>query len=117
MDIQSVSGYAPHLASPGGSTPGDSITELAQQHGVTRESLLEFVRSKIQDTRTANGERPLDPATLDRAIGHALDNGREQPAHGAADQAGAEPVPAGYTSMARSVPARPALAGSISVFA
>jgi hypothetical protein len=116
VDIQSVSGYAPQVAAPAGPTPGDPIAELAQQHGVTRESLLEFVRSKIQETRTANGEAPLDSATLDRAIGHALDQGG-QPADGAASRADADPLPTGYTSTARSVPERPVGVGSISVFA
>jgi transposase-like protein len=120
VDIQPVSGYAPHIAAPG--APGaptheDSITDLAQQHGVTRESLLEFVRSKIQQTRAANGESPVDRATLDRAIGHALDHGGQQPADGAAAAVREEPVPAGYTSTARSVQARPAVASSISVLA
>jgi hypothetical protein len=117
VDIQPVSGYAPDVAAPSAPAPGDSITNLAQQHGVTRESLLEFVRSKIQETRTANGEAPLDLTTLDRAIGHALDHGQQQPADGDVAGAGAEPVPAGYTKTARSVLERPAGVGSISVFA
>jgi hypothetical protein len=119
VDIQSVSGYAPNVAAPSAPAPGDAITNLAQQHGVTRESLLEFVRSKIQETRTANGEAPLDQATLDRAIGHALDHGQQQPADGdvAGAGAGSELVPVGYTSTARSVPERPAGVGSVSVFA
>jgi transposase-like protein len=96
VDIQPASGYAPHVAAP-----GDSITELAQQHGVSRESLLEFVRSKIQQARDDNGEPPLDHETLDRALTQTLDDARG----------------AGYTSNARTVPQRAGVSGSISVFA
>jgi hypothetical protein len=75
---------------------------LAQQHGVSRESLLEFVRSKIEQTREDSGEPPVDHETLDRALTQTLHDARG----------------AGYTSNARSVPQRTgAPGGTISVFA
>lgn len=118
MDIQPASGYAPHVAAPGGSTPGESITDLAQQHGVSRESLLEFVRSKIQQTRQDNGEPPLDQATLDHVLSQSLGDGQPADGEGDGDGATAEAGgPAGYTSSARSVPERTGVSGSISVFA
>jgi transposase-like protein len=98
VDIQPASGYVTPVAS----TSGDSIAELAQQHGVSRESLLEFVRSKIEQTRADSGEPPVDSATLDRALTRTLDDARG----------------AGYTSNARSVPQRASVpGGTISVFA
>jgi hypothetical protein len=97
VEIQPAGGYAPHIAS----TPNDSITELAQQHGVSRESLLEFVRSKIDQNRADTGEPPVDHETLEGALTQTLDDARG----------------AGYTSNARSVPERPAVTGTISVFA
>ena len=93
MDIQPASGYAPHIAS----TPSDSIT----QHGVSRESLLEFMRSKIDQSREDTGEPPVDHETLDRALTQTLDDARG----------------AGYTSNARSVPQRAGVPGTISILA
>ena len=93
-----MSGYAPHVAS----TPSDSISELAQQHGVSRESLLEFVRSKVDQARQDSGEPPLDHETLDQALTQTLDDARG----------------AGYTSNARSVPERAGVSGgTISILA
>jgi transposase-like protein len=100
VDISPVSTSAP----PAG---GASITDLARQHGVSRHALLEFVRSKIQETRAASGQPPLDEGTLDEVISHTLGHGDEEP----------ETASAGYTSSARSVPERAGGAGSISVFA
>jgi transposase-like protein len=98
VDIQPATRYAPHVAS----TPGDSIGELAQQHGVSRESLLEFVRSKVDHARQDSGEPPLDHETLDQALTQTLDDARG----------------AGYTSNARSVPERAGVSGgTISIFA
>jgi len=97
VDIQPASGYAPPVVS----TPSDSITELAQQHGVSRESLLEFVRSKIDQAREDSDEPPVDHETLDRALTQTLDDARG----------------AGYTSSARSVPERARVSGTISVLA
>ena len=102
MDIQPASGYAPNVPAP-----GESITELAQQHGVSRESLLEFVRAKIQQSREDNGEPRLDDATLDWVLS-------QSPDEGAVGDAG---EPAGYTSNARSAPKRSGVSGTISVFA
>jgi hypothetical protein len=107
--MQPISGYA--------STAGDSITALAEQHGVSRESLLEFVRAKVQQTQQDGEQTRLDRATLERAISQTLDHAPQPPADDPAASPGDESVPIGYTSNARSVPARPAAAPGISVFA
>jgi hypothetical protein len=115
VDIQPVSGLAANGA-PGGATPGASITELAQQHGVSRESLAQFVQSKIQQTRAANGQPPLDQSTLDELVDHALDHNRGRSA-GTDDPASEAPGPAGYTAAAQRTIGRPGTSGRISILA
>ncbi len=111
-----MSGYTPQLVAAGGATPGSSITELAQQHGVSRDSLVEFVQGKIQQSRQANGQPPLDQTTLDQLIDHALDQDRQQ-GYGA-DESGAEgPASAGYTASAQRTGDRPPATGRISILA
>jgi transposase-like protein len=116
VDIQPVSGLAANLAAAGGATPGASITELAKQHGVSRESLIQFVQSKIQQTREANGEAPLDQSTLDQLVDHALDRNGGRGA-GADATASDEPASAGYTATAQRTSGRAAASGSISILA
>jgi transposase-like protein len=116
VDIQPLSGLAANAAAAGGATPGASITELAQQHGVSRDSLLQFVQSKIQQTREANGQPPLDQSTLDQLVDHALDHNRGQGA-GTDGSASDEPASAGYTAAAQRTAGRAGTPGSISIFA
>jgi transposase-like protein len=113
VDIQTVGGYGPHVASP----QSDSLTELARQHGVSRESLLEFVRSKIQETQEANGQPTVDRDTLEEAISQTLDHDRDQPADGAPADADEPTTLTSYTSAARSVTERGPVANSISILA
>ena len=116
MDIQSVGGYTPQLVAPGGAAPGASITELAQQHGVSRASLVELVQSKIQQSRQANGQPPLDQTTLDQIIDHALDQNRGQGA--GTDESEAEGASAArYTATAQRTADGERAAGSISILA
>jgi transposase-like protein len=116
VNIQSVSGYTPQLVAAGGSTPGASITDLAQQHGVSRESLVGLVQSKIQQTRQANGQPPLDQTTLDQIIDHALDQDRGQGA--GMDESEAEGASAArYTATAQRTADHQRAAGSISILA
>ncbi len=110
-----MSGSPSQLVAGGGATPGASITDLAQQHGVSRESLVALVQSKIQQSRQASGQAPLDQTTLDQLIDHALDPDRGQ---GATDESQAEgPASAGYTAGAQRTADRPRAAGSISILA
>jgi len=110
--IQSVSGYSPPVTSQ----PGDSITELARQHGVSRESLLELVQTKIQQAREANGQPPLDQATLDQVLDHKLDGGGSQTDD--EGEAASDPVGApAYTANAQLTADRPRVTGSISILA
>jgi hypothetical protein len=90
-----------------------SITELAQQHGVPRESLAALVRARIQQVREATGEPPVDRAALDRV----LDADSEHETAGDAAPDGDETPVAAYTSSATVAPARAPSAGSISVYA
>jgi transposase-like protein len=119
VDIQPVSGLAANaaiVAAPGSATPGASISELAQQHGVSRESLVQFVQSKIQQTREANGEPPLDQSALDDLVDHALDHNRGR-GTGADGSASDEPTSAGYTATAQRAAARAGASRAISILA
>ena len=111
-----MSGLTPNIAAGGGAAPGAQITELAQQHGVSRESLVQYVQTKIQETREANGQPPLDQSTLDQLVDHALDQNR---GHGAGtdDSATDEPAGDGYTASAQRTAVRGGGSGSISVLA
>ena len=111
-----MGGYTPQLIAAGGATPGASITDLAQQHGVSRESLVEFVQSKIQQSRQANGQSPLDQTTLDQLIDHALEQDRQQGAGPDESQAD-EPASPGYTASAQRTADSPRATGSISILA
>jgi hypothetical protein len=55
---------------------GQSIAALAEQQGVPRESVAQFVAGQIQQARTYSGQPPLDQEALDRMVGRALDRGR-----------------------------------------
>jgi hypothetical protein len=112
-----MSGLTPNAAAAGGATPGASITELAQQHGVSRESLVEFVQAKIQQARQESGQPPLDQSTLNQMTGHTLDRG-DGTAGDADGSADAETLPAGgYTSSAQRAAGGAGTAGRISILA
>jgi hypothetical protein len=114
VEIQPTSGLAPQIAAAGGGAPSASITDLAQQHGVSRESLVQYVQTKIQQTREANGQPPLEQSTLDQLVDHALD-----PEHGQGGDASSaeEPAAGGYTATAQRASERPLATGSISILA
>ena len=116
MAIQSVTGYTPQLVAAGGAMTGSSITELAQQHGVSRESLVDLVQTRIQQTRQANGQPPLDQTTLDQIIDHALDRNGGQ-GTGTDESQADRPAPAGYTASAHRTGDRPRATGTISILA
>ena len=69
---------------------GSSITGLAQQQGVSRDSVVQSVQSQIQQKRQAGGLPPVDQTTLDRLVNRALDRSRgaQVSAAGAADTDG-----------------------------
>lgn len=111
-----MGGYTPQLVAAGGATAGASITDLAQQHGVSRDSLVELVQSKIQQTRQAQGQPPLDQTTLDQIIDHALDQNPGQSA--GTDESEAEGASATrYTATAQRTAEHQRAAGSISILA
>jgi hypothetical protein len=116
VQIQPVSGPTANVATAGGATPGGSISELAQQHGVSREALVQFVETKIQQGRETSGQPPLDQSTLDQLVDHALDHNRGQGAGG--DEPVAEdPASAGYTASAQRAASRGGALGTISILA
>jgi hypothetical protein len=88
-----------------------SLTDIAQQHDVPRESLAALVRARVQQTREANGEPPIDQVALDRVL-HGDDTSAGDPASDSA-----EAPPPAYTSSARVAPARQLSSGSISIYA
>ena len=54
---------------------GASITALAAQTGVSRESLVTQVTDQIQQRRSALGLAPQDATTINRMINRAFDRG------------------------------------------
>ena len=63
---------------------GSSITDLAQQQGVSRSSLVQSVEAKIQQSGQANGQSPVDQTVLDRLLNRAFDHHRRPQATGTA---------------------------------
>jgi hypothetical protein len=55
---------------------GQSIAGLAEQQGVPREAVAQFVGAQIQQARSYSGQPPLDQGALDRMVDRALDRGR-----------------------------------------
>jgi hypothetical protein len=55
---------------------GSSITDLAQQQGVSRDDLVKSVESQIQQRRQADGQQPLDQTALDHMVNRAFDRHR-----------------------------------------
>ena len=55
---------------------GQSIAGLAEQQGVPRESVAEFVSAQIQQARSYSGQPSLDQEALERMVDRALDRGR-----------------------------------------
>ncbi len=55
---------------------GQSIAGLAEQQGVPREAVAQFVAAQIQQARSYSGQAPLDEGSLDRMVDRALDRGR-----------------------------------------
>jgi predicted 2-oxoglutarate/Fe(II)-dependent dioxygenase YbiX len=57
---------------------GASIAGLAQQQGVSANSIVQSIESQVQKTRQANGQAPLDQSTLDRMITRAVNHPRHR---------------------------------------
>ena len=55
---------------------GQSIAALAEQQGVPREAMGQFVGAQIQQARIYSGQPPLDQGALERTVERALDRGR-----------------------------------------
>lgn len=84
---------------------GQSIAGLAEQQGVPREAVAQFVGAQIQQARSYSGQPPLDEGALARTVDRALDRGRAKAAGGteeaAAPAAGGAGGVGAYASNAR----------------
>ena len=95
---------------------GQSLAGLAEQQGVTRESLGTFIGAQIQRARLYSGQPSLDDAGLERLVNRALDRGRPQDAGTpTAPQTFEAVATATYASNARPLPADGPAGGKISL--
>ena len=96
---------------------GQSLASLAEQQGVSRESLGSFIGAQIQRARMYSGQLPLDQDALDRTVDRALDRGRRQDADASAPppQTLEAAATATYASNARSLSPPTPAGGSISL--
>jgi hypothetical protein len=96
---------------------GQSLASLAEQQGVSRESLGSFIGAQIQRARMYSGQLPLDQDALDRTVDRALDRGRQQDADASAPppQTLEAAATATYASNARSLSPPTPAGGSISL--
>jgi hypothetical protein len=98
---------------------GRSIAGLAEQQGVPRESVAEFVGSQIQQARITSGQPMLDQSALERMVDRALDRGRPTASSGG-DREAASPSAGGvgaYASNARATSAGVPAGRTISLLA
>jgi lambda repressor-like predicted transcriptional regulator len=96
---------------------GQSIAGLAEQQGVSRESIATFVGSQIQRARQLSGQVQLDQDALERTVDRALDRKRPQEA-GASTQPSVETLAtATYANNARTAPTPAPPGGTISLLA
>ncbi len=95
---------------------GRSLASLAEQQGVTRESLGTFIGAQIQRARLYSGQPSLDEEALNRMVDRALDRGRRPDAETAAAPQTFEAVAtATYASNARPLPPDAATGAKISL--
>jgi hypothetical protein len=57
---------------------GQSLAAVAEQQGVSRESIAGFIGTQIQRARMYSGQLPLEDGALERTVDRALDRGRKQ---------------------------------------
>jgi hypothetical protein len=95
---------------------GKSIAAVAEQQGVSRESIGSFIGTQIQRARLYSGQPSLDEEALGRMVVRALDRGRRQDATPAPPPQSYEAVAtATYASNARPLPADGPVGGTISL--
>ncbi len=96
---------------------GQSLASLAEQQGVSRDTLGSFIGAQMQRARMYSGQLPLDDDALERNVNRALDRGRKQ------DTSTPTPPPqtyeaaatATYASNARALPTEAPAGGTISL--
>jgi hypothetical protein len=118
-----LAGIAAHLGMSaedlqGALKGGESLAGLAEQQGVSRESIGTFIGAQMQRARMYSGQLPLDDDALARMVDRALDRGRQP-------DAGTPPAPAAqtyeavatatYASNARPLPTDDPPGGTISL--
>lgn len=83
---------------------GQSIADLAEQQGVPRETVAQFIGAQIQQARAYSGQPPLDQGSLGRMVDRALDRGRPAGSGGGSGEDATTPEAGGvgaYASNAR----------------
>jgi hypothetical protein len=112
-----LAGIANHLGMSaedlqGALKQGQSLATLAEQQGVSRDSIGTFIGTQIQRARLYSGQPSLDDAGLERLVNRALDRGRPQDgAAPAAPRTYEAAATATYASNARPLPVDAAPAG------
>jgi hypothetical protein len=93
---------------------GQSLAAVAEQQGVSRESIAGFIGTQIQRARMYSGHLPLEDGALERTVDRALDRGRKQDDGTPAlpPQSYEAVATATYASNARPLPAEATAAGS-----
>jgi hypothetical protein len=96
---------------------GQSLSSLAEQQGVSRESLGAFIGTQIQRARMYSGQLPLDDDALSRTVDRALDRGRKPDAGAPAapPQSYEAVATATYANNARPLPTDAPPGGTISL--
>ncbi len=96
---------------------GQSIAAVAEQQGVSRESIGSFIGTQIQRARLYSGQPSLDEEALGRMVDRALDRGRKpDDATPASPPQSYEAVATAiYASNARPLPTDGPVGGTISM--
>jgi hypothetical protein len=98
---------------------GRSLASLAEQQGVSRESIGSFIGSQIQRARMYSGQLPLDDDALARTVDRALDRGRKQDAEAGVPAAPPQSLEAvataTYANNARPIPTDAPVGSTISL--
>ncbi|MBV8258534.1 MAG: hypothetical protein JO073_12020 [Actinobacteria bacterium] len=55
---------------------GQSISDLAQQKGVSRDSIVQYIEQQVQQQRAADGQSPVPQDALDQVVNRAVDRHR-----------------------------------------
>jgi hypothetical protein len=98
---------------------GQSLAVVAEEQGVSRESIGGFIGTQIQRARMYSGQLPLEDGALERAVDRALDRGRKPDADAGSPAAPPQSyeavATATYANNARPLPTDAPAGGTISL--